>query len=424
MPTSQRSAKLFSMPTMQHNSSLTSIACAIAIGIVTLMSVSQLHAQQQTLTLPSLFHFDGTQYVTLANSPALAPPSQVTISAWIKPDFSVTNVVDTILDKRDGCGFNRSYQLGLMKTYQSYTPGTIFFAASNANTDDLFSTVPVPNDGQFHHVAGTYDGTTTKVFLDGVLVGQGAHAGPISTTTSPAVIGVQAGCGDPTYADIGQVKIVNYAVPDNQIMSEIAGFAMLKGGNTFVGNQNVTGVVSAASFVGDGSGLSNLNPSTIASGTAPINISGTAASAINAGNSANLAGITASNYARLDLTNSFQANQSIAGSLSATGSISSGGTMTIGGGTPIANHNSTLSSNIAFNTKLSPTTCIVWKSPAAAADGDIVIASLSNSLMTSNIVYSAFVNAASANVLVRICNPTGAPATIGSGNIRIDVWKH
>ena len=240
-----------------------------------------LHAQREALTLPSSFHFDGTNDVTMADSPALAPTSQVTISGWIKPDFSVTNVTDTILDKRDGCGSNRSYQLGIIKTFQSYTPGTIFFAASNANTDDLFSTVPVPNDGQFHHVAGTYDGTAIKVFLDGVLVGQGTHTGPISTTTDSAVIGIQAGCGDPTYADIGQVRISNYAVADNQIMSEVPGLAMLNV-NSFVGNQTVGGVVAASSFVGDGSGLTNINPSNIASGTASININGMATSAVSA----------------------------------------------------------------------------------------------------------------------------------------------
>ena len=297
------------------------------------------------------------------------------------------------------------------------------------NVDDLNSTVTVPNDGQFHHVAGTYDGTTTKIFLDGVLVAQGTHTGPISTTTDPAVIGIQAGCGDPTYAEIGEVRILNYAVPDDQIMSETPGFALLNGGNSFVGNQVVNGVVTASSFVGDGSGVSNINPANIASGTAAINISGTAASAVNAAtaanavNSSNLSGVAGSKYARLDVANAFQANQSITGDLSATGNVSSGGTMTIGGGgTPITKHVSVLFQNVALNTNLSPTTCTVWSGTVSgAADGDTVAAGLPSSLMSANIVYSAW--ARNGGVTVRICNPTGAPTTVGAGNIRVDVWK-
>ena len=44
----------------------------------------------------------------------------------------------------------------------------------------------VPNDGQFHHVAGTYDGSVMKVYLDGVLVGQANRSGAIVATISAA----------------------------------------------------------------------------------------------------------------------------------------------------------------------------------------------------------------------------------------------
>jgi hypothetical protein len=409
-----------------HQCELLRLWFLLAVAVV--VFTPRLHAQGQVTTLPGPFHFDGTNYVTLGNSAALAPTSQITISGWIKPDFSVQNVMDTILNKRDGCGFYRSYQLAVWKTYQNFTPGTILFSPDNANIGDLNSTVPVPNDGRFHHVAGTYDGTTEKVFLDGVLVGQLSHAGPIPTTSDPAVIGIQAGCGDLAYAEIGQVRIYNYAVPESQIMSETPGFALLDGGNSFVGNQQVTGVVTASSFIGDGSGLSNIGPANIASGTAGINISGTAASAVtatdatNAGNALNLGGIAAVNYARRDIGNSFNGNQGVTGDFSVSGNARIGGSTMIGFGTPIVKHISTLSPNVAFNAKLGPTTCLVWPSSASAVDGDTVIGTLSGSLMSANIVHSAYV--LNGFVQVRICNPTGSPTQIGAGSIRVDVWKH
>jgi len=79
--------------------------------------------------------------------------------------------------------------------------------------------------------------------------------------------------------------------------------------------------------------------------------------------------------------------------------------------------------NVAFNTKIHPTTCTVWTGTMqSAADGDTVVATLSNSLMTSDIVFSAW--AVNGGVNVRICNPTGKPTNVGAGSIRIDLWKH
>ena len=410
------------------------------IVLILFVCGSELKAQQQTLTLPSRFHFDGSSYVTLPNSPAIQPSSQVTITAWIKPDFTVSNVSDTILIKRDGCGFNRSYELSVIKTLQNYTPGTIFFAASNANTDDLISTAPVPNDGNFHHVAGTYDGTTTKIFLDGVLVGQGVHTGLISTTSDPAFIGIQGGCGDLAYADMDQIKIFNYAVPDNMIMSDTSGFALLKGGNSFIGNQIVNGTVTAASFLGNGSGLNGVTASSVscaacvgnlqlginyAGSTSQGGVATNALSAVQSNNATALGGIAASNYARSDVGNNFTGNQSIGGSVSASGNLSVAGTTIIGGGTPIVEHLSA-----TFNPglpALKPATCASANfTLTGVADGDTLGLGVPNARMTGGgtLIYSAWVSAAD-TVTLQACNVSANPQkTAGSGAIRVDDWKH
>src|SRR5437867_3282467 len=58
------------------------------------------------------------------------------------------------------------------------------------------------------------------------------------------------------------------------------------------GNVNASGSVTAASFAGSGSGLTSLNPTNIAAGTAGISITG------NAANAATRGGIAPSGYAR------------------------------------------------------------------------------------------------------------------------------
>jgi hypothetical protein len=49
------------------------------------------------------FSNEPNSYVALPNAPVFQPTNnQLAIEAWIKPDFSVLNVDDTILKKRDG----------------------------------------------------------------------------------------------------------------------------------------------------------------------------------------------------------------------------------------------------------------------------------------------------------------------------------
>jgi hypothetical protein len=106
-------------------------------------------------------------------------------------------------------------------------------------------------------------------------------------------------------------------------------YAFTNPANSFTGNgAGLTGVTTsglaagtysnaytfsnaANSFTGSGAGLTNLTAANIAAGTAGINITGNAATATTAGNAANLGGVGAGNYARLDIANTFAADQTL-----------------------------------------------------------------------------------------------------------------
>jgi hypothetical protein len=98
---------------------------------------------------------------------------------------------------------------------------------------------------------------------------------------------------------------------------EVNGTAKFDSTVTFTGGQT---------FTGDGSGLTNLNPANISSGTAGISITGNAATAASATNAADLNGVPGSSYARLDIANSFTGNQAVNGALTTTGSVGIGTT--------------------------------------------------------------------------------------------------
>lgn len=173
------------------------------------------------------FSFDGSggAYIDLPNSTNLFPVSgQITIGAWIKPNFSVFNGWDTILTKRDGCSSaGVSYQLAVNKGDPNDVYGAVVLALSRADgsidrANAGPSAVTVPNDGQFHHVAGTFDGSMMKVYLDGQLVGQLARSEALLVTTTAPQIGHHGGCATQrANAIIDEIEFYDQALTGKRI---------------------------------------------------------------------------------------------------------------------------------------------------------------------------------------------------------------
>lgn len=175
------------------------------------------------------FHFiDHNQsYVNFPNTPPLQVPAsdpQFTIEAWIKPDFSVSgSKLDTILSKRDGCGGNYTYQLGLMKGYGGYPVGLIYFSMSGLS--DTFSTVAVPNDNLFHHVAATYKhdkpSDNIVLYLDGVQVGTRTTTVVPPITAEGPTSGRHASCGYYSTATIDEIAFHQVELSAAQIQARV-----------------------------------------------------------------------------------------------------------------------------------------------------------------------------------------------------------
>lgn len=85
-------------------------------------------------------------------------------------------------------------------------------------------------------------------------------------------------------------------------------YARLDIGNAFNGSQTVNGNVTATSFFGDGSNLTGITAT-------DANFANSANVALTAGNSALLGGVAATDYARLDVGNTFTGNQTITGNV-------------------------------------------------------------------------------------------------------------
>src|SRR5205085_4364095 len=99
-------------------------------------------------------NLNGTNaYVQAPSSPSLAITSQITLDAWIKP----TALGGRIIDKVQAGGSDG----WLLDTFSGRVRLIIDGQALTGST-------PLPI-GVFTHVAGTYDGATMKVYVNGVL---------------------------------------------------------------------------------------------------------------------------------------------------------------------------------------------------------------------------------------------------------------
>jgi len=109
--------------------------------------------------------FDGiNDYVSTADIDV----NTITISAWVKANTVTTDYV--VVKNFNGTNLPYSLHVG-----GSYSPtqldGMGFFAGFGPGWANSGVTTDIRGDGQYHHIAGTYDGTTLKYYVDGVLRG-------------------------------------------------------------------------------------------------------------------------------------------------------------------------------------------------------------------------------------------------------------
>jgi hypothetical protein len=117
--------------------------------------------------------YGNDEYVKVGNDDVGGIASMVTVAAWVKSDG--TNWSDAGIVTR---GYNwRLYVSGS-------SDGTIQAMDTQPQGSKARGSVNI-NDGEWHHVAGVYDGTEYILYIDGIQDGPSVPAtGPIAQTTS------------------------------------------------------------------------------------------------------------------------------------------------------------------------------------------------------------------------------------------------
>ncbi|MBT0812302.1 T9SS type A sorting domain-containing protein [Litoribacter ruber] len=154
------------------------------------------------------------QFATAANDPSLNVSEEITIALWVRPE---KRGVQSLLNKAD-FGARSGYELSLANN------GRVSFQI-NHNSSRVTSQASYPTNGRtWMHIAVTYDGSTLKLFIDGVENSSNSLSSSplIGTNDLPLIIGAEQGGVNSLMGALDDIMIYNSALSPSQI-GEIAG---------------------------------------------------------------------------------------------------------------------------------------------------------------------------------------------------------
>jgi len=178
--------------------------------------------------------FDGVDdYILIPRSLSLEPSSNITLGCWINANVQSDGA---IIGKLLSDNFYYSYIL-------SISNGKLTFGVCN---DEADCSPSVEFDyttyyNSWHHIVGTYDGASAKLYVDGLLVSSGNYDKNIGYSNAPVHIGIirfppdnPNGIWGPFNGIIDEVAIYNRALSEKEIQqyysNGLNGFGYLSDG--------------------------------------------------------------------------------------------------------------------------------------------------------------------------------------------------
>lgn len=162
--------------------------------------------------------FNGSSdFINIGDISALSP-SQITVACWTKSTYAGASVQELVCKDDLGGGSTRSYSLfinggtwvAVFNVFKSGSSGTVF----NVDYNNAVS-ISAINDGNWHHVLGTWDGTDIKLYIDGHLNATTSFSGSIRQSSGvPLQFGQSQHGSTKNYLNgyLDEVKIFNRAL--------------------------------------------------------------------------------------------------------------------------------------------------------------------------------------------------------------------
>jgi formylglycine-generating enzyme required for sulfatase activity len=157
--------------------------------------------------------FDGIgDYIQIPENSAFTVET-VTVTAWVKGNVSRESYV---LSK----GSETPYSVGTRggTSGQGEFRMRVGSSINDGKTTQAIATTKA--DGQWHHIAGVYDGATAKIYVDGELEGQTTQTAGLGTVDHPVSIGIRDLDKSGAFAGvIDEVRVYNNALSQAEIQA-------------------------------------------------------------------------------------------------------------------------------------------------------------------------------------------------------------
>lgn len=162
--------------------------------------------------------FDGTDDSAIVPDNSTLDLNQFTVSAWVKPRSMPANGSPTYrVIARRTTGYT-AYNQGYWLVYSENAGGFLFGVANGGWWKSEQGFLHTPDD-TWVHVVGTYDGSTVKIYKNGVLQDSESFNGNISNTSENLYIGKDTG-DRPFNGVIDELRIYDYALTESQVLEE------------------------------------------------------------------------------------------------------------------------------------------------------------------------------------------------------------
>jgi hypothetical protein len=157
--------------------------------------------------------FDGIDdWVTILDDTSLDLASEMTLEAWVYPTVALSKWRVVI--------------------HKEQTSGFVYYLAANSHLNQPASGVSVDGWKELYggtslapntwtHLAATYDGTTQKLYVNGVEVASRAQAGDIQVSDGPLRIGGNSIWGEYFPGRIDEVRIYDRALTAGEIQTDM-----------------------------------------------------------------------------------------------------------------------------------------------------------------------------------------------------------
>ncbi|EDN72618.1 conserved hypothetical protein [Beggiatoa sp. SS] len=174
-------------------------------------------------TAENAYQFDGKDdYIQVAHNSTLnATPTGFTISTWIKANLTQQNDLSVIIEKS-----HSDYEGWVMQSFNThiggvpYSPG-FSWGMGHEGTPDSDKTSSISGlellDTQWHYLTGVFDGTTTKLYIDGILISNKTYAWTPVPNTGNLYIGDWWEGSRNFSGIIDDIRIYNRALSDSEI---------------------------------------------------------------------------------------------------------------------------------------------------------------------------------------------------------------